>query len=79
MLITAEEAQKILGFKTDQTIYRWAKRGWIKKIPFGSRAVRFDSEEINDISKNGLNISNRGTRLVGSPPRSPRRRKRAWD
>ena len=78
MLLTAEEARKELGLKSVQTIYRWAKRGWIRKITLGTRTVRFDSEEINDITKNGLNISD-SISLRTSSPRTRRRRKRLWE
>ena len=58
--MTAEETRKMLGLKSVQTIYRWANKGWIRKIILGTRTVRFDSKEINNITTNGLIISNTG-------------------
>ena len=83
-LITAKEAAHILGFKTDQTVYRWAQRGLIKKHLYGSRCIRFKQDEIEEIAKNGfpaepeLNLEV-GNRMPKTPARFRPERRPVWE
>jgi len=78
-LLTAEEVQILLGFKSIQTIYRWARDGRIRAIRFGTRSVRFCSEEIEKVLLSGTQFINLETGKP-IPVRSVmHRRIRAWE
>lgn len=71
-LISANEAQKILGLKTVHTVYRWYKKGKLTAVFYGTRNIRFLRKEIENIAKHGF-----GTKKVldlrvnkGKPKRS---------
>lgn len=79
--MNAEELRIYLGLKSVQTIYRWVKSGVLNPIPFGTRNIRFKTDDAENILLNGTKQS----RLIEGKPGTvrssarSRRRKRAWE
>jgi len=44
-LITVEEAAHFCGV-TQQTVYRWIRKGLIKKVIFGKRCLRLSTDDL---------------------------------
>jgi excisionase family DNA binding protein len=55
-LLTIKETAAKLNLRTEQTLYRWIRRGWLEAKPFGSRGVRISSTIVDEILKNGLSV-----------------------
>ena len=53
-LIGARQAMAILGGISRPTLRAYVKNGYISRIGFSSRKVRFDEEEIRNFADNGV-------------------------
>lgn len=82
-LLNAKQVQELLNIKNIKTVYRYAKKGLIPSIPFGSRNIKFRYKDVKNIQKNGIdpysNINlGTGNSKRFSSGRTRTRRKLEW-